>query len=294
MDIRFLSINGQRIALRTAGHGPVVLLLHGMAGSSATWRRVVPALATRFTVLAPDLLGHGESAKPRGEYSLGNHANVLRDLLNELGIRRATLVGQSLGGGIAMQLAYQFPDRAERLVLVGSGGLGREVHVLLRALATPGSEYAFAPLCRPTVHAAVRRVAGWWARDRWHVDPAAEEMWRSYASLADGAARRAFFRTLRAVVDTSGQSISAMDRLHFAATMPTLIVWGTRDPFIPIRHGITAHEAIPGSRLEVFDEVGHFPHCESPERFAEVLVDFISSTEPAPIADPIGRLVARG
>ena len=132
MKLQHVSIHGHDVGFHTAGEGPVLLLVHGMAGSSTTWKHVMPHLARRFTVVAPDLLGHGKSAKPRGEYSLGTHANILRDLLNVLGHERATLVGQSLGGGVVMQLAYQFPERCERLVLVGSGGLGPEVNIILR------------------------------------------------------------------------------------------------------------------------------------------------------------------
>jgi len=286
MKLEHLSIHGHRVALRTAGAGPVLLLIHGMAGSSATWQRVLPALAQRFTVVAPDLLGHGDSGKPRrGEYALGAHANVLRDLLHVLGHERATLVGQSLGGGVAMQLAYQFPERCERLVLVGSGGLGREVNVVLRALTFPGAEYVFPFVCTPGLRAAGNAMAAWLHGIGLRAAPAVEEVWRSYASLADADTRQAFFRTLRAVVDVGGQAVSATDRLYLTSEVPTLIVWGDKDPFIPVSHAIAAHEAMPGSRLVIFDGVGHFPHCEEPERFAETLVDFVSSTAPAHLSD---------
>jgi pimeloyl-ACP methyl ester carboxylesterase len=280
-----LTINGHRVACRTAGDGPVLLLVHGMAGSSATWSRVIPALAERFTIVAPDLLGHGASARPRGEYSLGAHANVLRDVLNALGHDRATFVGQSLGGGVVMQMAYQFPERCERLVLVSSGGLGREVSLLLRALTFPITEQVFPLVCNPGVRAAADRMADWLRHVGVQVTPAAEEMWRSYVSLADADRRWAFFRTLRAVVDLGGQSVSAADRLYLAAQMPTLIVWGAQDPFIPVEHAVASHAAIPGSRLEIFEDVGHFPHCEAAARFAEVLVDFMTSTVPARVSE---------
>ena len=119
--------------------------------------------------------------------------------------------------------------------------------------------------------------AAWGARPT----PASQEIWRSYASLADADGRRAFFRSLRDVIDLSGQAVSALSRLHRAAQLPTLIVWGAQDPFLPVSHAIAAHQAIPGSRLEIFDGVGHYPHCEAPERFVEVLVDFIASTKAA-------------
>src|SRR3954453_23879476 len=135
-----ITLHGHRVAYRTAGSGPVVVLVHGITGSCATWDLVIDRIAQHYTVVAPDLLGHGESAKPRGDYSLGAYASGIRDLLAALGHDRATIVGHSLGGGIAMQMAYQFPERCERLVLVSSGGLGREVHFLLRAASLPGSE----------------------------------------------------------------------------------------------------------------------------------------------------------
>ena len=244
----------------------------------------MPALAERFTVVAPDLLGHGESAKPRGEYSLGAHANVLRDLLNALGHERATFVGQSLGGGVAMQLAYQFPERCERLVLVGSGGLGREVNGVLRALTVPGAEYVLPLVCTRGVRDAGNRVAAWLSRAGLRA-PVVEEIWRSYTSLAEADTRQAFFRTLRAVVDLGGQTVSATNRLYLTSQVPTLIVWGAQDRIIPVSHAVAAHGAMPGSRLEVFDGAGHFPHCEVPERFLEALVDFLTSTEPARVSE---------
>ena len=281
MRARSITIDGNRVAYRVAGKGPVLLLVHGMAGSSLTWRHVMPALARRFTVLAPDLLGQGQSDKPRGDYSLGAYADTLRDLMDALGYERATVVGQSLGGGVAMQLAYQFPERCERLVLVNSGGLGREVTFYLRMLTLPGFESLFPLFCSPPLRDAGDRVAAWLRRAGRRSTPAGQEIWRSYASLADAESRRAFFRSLRDVIDFRGQAVSALGRIHRAAQLPTLVVWGAQDPFIPVRHAVVAHRAIPGSRLEIFDGVGHYPHCEDPERFVAVLLDFIASTKPA-------------
>ena len=286
MKPRAIALDGDRVVYRIAGEGPLLLLVHGMAGSSETWRHVMPALVKRFTVLAPDLLGQGDSDKPRGDYSLGAHANMLRDLMDALGHERGTVIGQSLGGGVAMQFAYQFLERCERLVLVDSGGLGREVTFYLRMLTVPGFESIFPLFCTPRLRDAGDLVATWLGRAGVPSTPASQEVWRSYASLADAESRRAFFRSLRDVIDFSGQAVSALGRLYRAARLPTLIVWGAQDPFIPVSHAITAHKAIPGSRLEIFDEVGHYPHCEAPERFVEVLIDFISSTKPA-------RLLAR-
>ncbi len=283
MDLREITIHDQRVTYRTAGEGPVLLLIHGMAGSATTWKQVMPRLAECFTVVAPDLLGHGRSDKPSGDYSLGAFASGLRDLLVALGHERATVVGQSLGGGVAMQLTYQYPERCERLVLVGAGGLGVEVNPLLRYLTLPGSEAVLRLACAAPIRGTVEAVAG--LASRLGLEPAAVvvELWRSYASLADDDTRKAFLRTLRAVVDPRGQAVSAANRLHLAAEVPTLIVWGDADPIIPVDHAAEAHAAIPSSRLEIFEGCGHYPHCEAPERFVEVLTEFIETTIPARI-----------
>ncbi|HET8674028.1 MAG TPA: alpha/beta fold hydrolase, partial [Thermoleophilaceae bacterium] len=136
-----IELHGHRVSYRVAGEGPLILLIHGIAGRSEQWLDSMAILAHEHTVLAPDLLGHGHSAKPRGDYSLGAYAAGLRDLMIALGHDKATVVGHSLGGGIALQFAYQFPERTERLALVSSGGLGREVHLLLRAATLPGAEF---------------------------------------------------------------------------------------------------------------------------------------------------------
>lgn len=280
---RTLSLHGHEIAYRMAGEGPALLLIHGMAGSSRTWRAVMPRLAEHCRVVAPDLLGHGESATPPGDYSLGSFAGMLRDLLGALDIDRVTVIGQSLGGGVALQFAYQHPEKVSRLVLVDSGGLGREVNWMLRALALPGAEYVmpalFPGFVRDAGNAIVRNVErlGWRA-------PRIAEMWNAYAGLTDAQHRAAFVRTVRAVIEPGGQAINATDRLYLAAAMPSLIIWGDADTIIPVSHAYAAHEAMPGSRLEIFEGVGHFPHVEAPERFVEVVNDFLR-TEPS-VADP--------
>jgi pimeloyl-ACP methyl ester carboxylesterase len=280
-ELRHVAIHGHEIAYRTAGDGPVVVLVHGMAGCSHTWRYVVPALARRFTVVAPDLLGHGASAKPRAEYSNGAHANVVRDLMIALGHDRATFVGQSYGGGVVMQLAYQFPERCERLVLVSSGGLGPEVSGLLRSLTLPGAEHVLALACSAALLRGGDRFGSWLQRAGLRPGPVLEEVRRCWHSLAEPATRRAFFKTLRAVVDHRGQTVSAADRLYLTAAVPTLIVWGADDSLIPADHARAAHAAMPNSRMEVFEGVGHFPHCEAPERFVETILSFIVASEPA-------------
>jgi len=280
IPLQHIRIHGHNVGYRQAGEGPAVLLIHGMAGSSRTWRDVMPALAKDHRVIAPDLMGHGESAKPMGDYSLGAHASGLRDLLGALGVERATIVGQSLGGGVAMQLAYQHPELVERIVLVSSGGLGREVSWMLRLLTLPATEYVM-----PVIFPAFARNGGD-AVSRFITrigfrSPNITEIWRAYSSLTEVENRHAFVRTLRSVVDPGGQSVSAQDRLYLTAGVPTMVMWGDADPIIPVEHGRAAHESMPGSRLEIFEGAGHFPHVEEPERFTELLADFIATTDPA-------------
>ncbi len=277
-----ISLHGERVSYRLAGRGPLLVLLHGIAGTSSTWDEVLPALARGHTVLAPDLLGHGASGKPQGDYSLGAYANAVRDLLEALGLKRGTLVGHSLGGGVSLQFAYQFPERCERLVLVSSGGLGREVHAVLRAAALPGAEVVLPWLCvagRNSVGRLVHALGSLGLR----ASADLEETWRSFVSLEEPGARRAFLHTVRGIIDLGGQRVSAHDRLYLAEELPTLIVWGEQDPLIPVEHGRQAHARIPGSRLEVFGGAGHFPHRDQPLRFVETLRDFVKATRPLPL-----------
>jgi pimeloyl-ACP methyl ester carboxylesterase len=285
MPVQYVSIHGHDLAYRVAGSGPPVLLVHGMAGSASTWRHVMPQLAPHATVIAPDLPGHGRSDKQRGDYSLGSLASTLRDLLIALGHDRVTIVGQSLGGGVAMQFAYQYPERCDRLVLVSSGGLGQEVHLLLRALSFPGAEYVLQLGCATPVRNAGNAIGSVLSRAGLRPQPLVEEMWRAYSSLGDAQTRQAFVRTLRSVVDVSGQCVSATDRLYLTAVMPTLLMWGDADRIIPVSHAHSAHAAMPGSRLEVFEGVGHFPHCEAPEAFVQALLAFMRDSAPAPRSD---------
>ena len=273
-------LHGHRVDYHIAGEGPLVGLIHGITETADVWRDVIPRLARHYTVIACDLQGHGRSAKPRGDYSLGAYASGLRDLMGALGYERGTVVGRSLGGGIAMQFAYQYPEYTERMVLVSSGGLGRDVHPLLRAATLPASDLVL-PLIAPswavrageTVGRALERIG-------LNLPSDLTEMARGYASLADRDASEAFLHTLRAVIDPRGQRVSALDRLYLAEDMPVLLVWGTDDPIIPVEHGRAAHELIPHSRFVEFEGAGHWPQLADPERFADVLIDFIETTEP--------------
>jgi pimeloyl-ACP methyl ester carboxylesterase len=276
-----IELHGHRVSYRSGGDGPVLLLLHGITDSSATWEGVAPSLAERFTLIAPDLLGHGQSATPRGDYSLGAHASGVRDVLTALGVERATVVGHSLGGGVAMQYAYQFPERCERLVLVSSGGLGREVHLLLRAAALPGADWVLPAITSAGMLGVGRRAGGLLRRLRLAPGGDLQVLAQGFASLDNAGSRQAFLHTVRAVIEPGGQRVSAQDRLGLAELLPSLIVWGEKDSIIPVEHGKAAHEAMPGSRFEVFPDAGHMPHDTDPERFAELLIEFCETTEPA-------------
>ncbi len=262
-----------------AGDGEPILLVHGMLGSHETWTGVIGELSDRYRVIAPDLFGHGSSAKPIGDYSLSSHAATLRDLLDRLGIDRVTLVGHSLGGGIVMQFSYLFPERVARLVLVSSGGLGREVSLLLRAATLPGADLVL------TVAASkwVRDRVGW-IGNRLHglgIKPGADtaESWRAFVSLGDRDSRRAFLATTRSVLDRGGQTVTALDHLPLAEPLPVLLVWGAKDPIIPSWHAVIGQQGFPGCRVELFEHAGHFPHLDQPERFATALTTFMA--EPA-------------
>jgi pimeloyl-ACP methyl ester carboxylesterase len=279
----FRVVHGHRRAFVRAGSGPALLLLHGIGNNCQTWAGVIEGLAETHTVIAPDLLGHGQSDKPRGDYSIAAYANGMRDLLSVLDIEETTVVGHSLGGGIALQFAYQFPERCQRLAVVGSGGLGPELSAGLRAATLPGAELvltALAGISGP-VRLGLQLVdlvgeMGDWRRVR---DLA--EAGDALLALRDVEARRAFLRTLRGVVDARGQAVTALDRLYLADAIPMLVVWGGRDPIVPARHAETVRRLVPSARIEVFPEAGHWPHLDEPDRFTEVLLDFVGSTEPA-------------
>ncbi|BCO36786.1 alpha/beta hydrolase [Mycobacterium heckeshornense] len=282
-SLQFRTIHGYRRAFRIAGSGPAILLIHGIADNSTTWATVQAKLAQRFTVIAPDLLGHGQSDKPRADYSVAAYANGMRDLLSVLDIDRVTVVGHSLGGGVAMQFAYQFPQLVERLVLVATGGVTKDVNIVLRWASLPMGGEALAllrlPLVLPSLQIAGRaagRLFGSTALGRDLPD-----VLRILADLPEPKASSAFTRTLRAVVDWRGQMVTMLDRCYLTKSVPVQLIWGTDDVVVPVSHAWMAHAAMPGSRLEIFENSGHFPFHDDPNRFIEVVERFIDTTEPA-------------
>jgi pimeloyl-ACP methyl ester carboxylesterase len=280
-EIRETTLHGHRVCYRLAGEGPAIALIHGVTSHSGVWAEFVEDVVDAgYTVIAPDLFGHGASAKPKGDYSLGAFASGVRDLLGMLGFESATVVGHSLGGGIALQLAYQFPEYCERLVLISSGGLGREVSPLLRAATLPGAELVMPLIIRDWAVRAGSTVGSLLDRLGVDVGPDVEEMARGYASLVESDAQGAFLHTLRAVIDAGGQKVSAMDRLYLAERMPVLILWGDRDRIIPVEHGRAAHAAVPHSRMVEIPGAGHWPQLDQPQLVSDELTDFIATTEP--------------
>jgi len=281
--LEFRIIHGYRRAFRIAGSGPVLLLIHGIGDNSTTWSTVHSTLAQQFTVIAPDLLGHGLSDKPRADYSVAAYANGMRDLLSVLDIERATVVGHSLGGGVAMQFAYQFPQLVDRLILVGAGGVTKDVNFALRAASLPMGTEALALLRIPLVLPALQvlgRVGGallgstGMGRDL-------PDVLRILADLPEPKASSAFSRTLRAVVDWRGQVVTMLDRCYLTESIPVQLIWGSKDVVIPVSHADLAHAAMPGSKLEIFEGSGHFPFHDDPDRFVEVVNQFIDSTAPS-------------
>lgn len=281
--LRFRTIHGYRRAFRIAGSGPALLLIHGIGDNSTTWTSVHSRLARRFTVIAPDLLGHGLSDKPRADYSVAAYANGMRDLLSVLDIDKVTVVGHSLGGGVAMQFAYQFPQLLERLILVGAGGVTRDVNIALRFASLPVGGEALAllrlPLVLPVLQTAGRLLGG--ALGSTGLGRDMPNMLRILADLPEPTASAAFTRTLRAVVDWRGQVVTMLDRCYLTESVPVQLIWGEQDAVIPVSHARMAHAAMPGSRLEIFEGSGHFPFHDDPDRFVTLVEEFVDSTSAA-------------
>ena len=284
-EVHEANLHGHRAVYRVAGSGPNLVLIHGMINSSRHWEQVAMRLAGSYRVIAPDLIGHGDAATPRGDYSLGAHAASIRDLLTTIGVERATIVGHSLGGGVAMQFFYQFPQRTERLALISSGGLGHDVSPLLRGAALPGSAALLRLATRPQVVGGLA-AAGARLRQRGNnTGVYLQAVARALGPLQEPGSRRAFLQTLRAVIDVQGQKVSARDRLYLLGEMPTLIVWGERDRTIPLKHGLEAQQSIPNCRFETLPRAAHFPNLEDPEGLAAILDSFMATTSPAHIVD---------
>lgn len=258
--------------------GPVVLLVHGMVSDSTTWTRSAQLLAASgLRVIAPDLLGHGESSKPAGGgYLITDFADSLSQLLAELGTGPVTVVGHSLGGAVAMQLAYAHPELVRRLVLVSAGGLGRRVHPVFRAATLPGAH----PLFRLTLN---RRTAAVLSRPRLHrslrlSEDALANLERAGRGLVSPSGRTAFFHTLRGAITAAGQRGSMIELDYLSRALPTLIIWSAEDPIVPVAHAYQLHAHLPASRLEILPGGSHQPHHVHADRFVTALRQFIEET----------------
>jgi pimeloyl-ACP methyl ester carboxylesterase len=284
-EVEFVTVHGKRRAYVKTGSGPALLLLHGLACDRTTWDRVIPILAKKYTVIAPDLLGHGLSDKPRADYTLGGYANGMRDLLTVLDIDKVTVVGHSFGGGVAMQFAYQYPERTQRVMLVSSGGLGAEVTPLIKLVQAPGWEGAMRVLTLPGIRhletTALRALSSYGAgplrkytRD---LDEAASivESWR------DRRTRFAVRHLVRAVIDWHGQIVTMSDRAYLTESMPMAVVWGRDDQVLPVRHSSNVAALAPDATVTVLPDSGHFPHRDHPEEFARLLDQFVNATKPS-------------
>ncbi len=292
-----VQVHGRPIAVRVLGDegAPVVALVHGIASDADSWGSVPDLLAERagVRVVVPELFAAGGSVSGNQDFSLGSYAAGLRDVLFALGHGRATVIGHSLGGGVAMQYAYLFPHLVERLALVSSGGLGRGVSPLLTAATLPGAELVvpllaarhvrgFGSLVLRACDAVARYIPGA-STAEWH------EVGRGIGAFADPSVRLAFLSTVRHVLDLKGQRISARDRLPYAADVPVLLVHGDRDRIIPERHSARAHAEVPGSRYAMIPNAGHYPHLEQPELFMSALLRWMSDTEPAQLDEDVYR-----
>jgi pimeloyl-ACP methyl ester carboxylesterase len=281
-----IQLDGGRLAYVEAGpaDGPVVVLVHGLLSASTTWQPAIAPLGELGVhVIAVDLPGHGGSDLPTGGYYLSDYATVVSEFLAhpDLGLTGpVTLAGHSLGAAIAMQFAQMYPHQLGRLVLVSAGGLGRQIHPILRAATLPG----VSSLLRITVNP---RTAGLYARPRLHralrLGPeSVVNLTRMGQSIMSDTGRATFVASARAVITPGGGQLGNMLEHGFVPDdLPTLIVWSANDPIIPVHHAIAAHERLPSSRLDLFAGATHEPHRREPQRFAEAVASFIAETKPA-------------
>jgi len=294
---REVTLHGHKLSYVDSGSGEAILFVHGLLGSHRNWRHLVDRLDNTNRVIVPDLFGHGASEKHEGDYSPSAQAATLRDLINRLDIDRVTIVGHSLGGGISLAFCYLFPDRVERLVLVGTGGLGREVSPALRAATLPVADWVLPVIASPWVRGGAELVGRGLSLFGWRASHDIRAAWEGFTELSDADARRAFLATTRAVMNSHGQTIAAHEYLLELAELPVLVVWGTNDMVIPVDHAKRLGELAPACRVEIFDGAGHFPHLDQPDRFADVLRAFMATTdrgdEPPPGSVPTGDSAGR-
>ncbi|MGD9961283.1 alpha/beta fold hydrolase [Nocardioides sp.] len=280
-DVQYVTLHGHRRAFVKAGSGPVLLLLHGLGCDHTTWDPVIERLSESYTVIAPDLLGHGSSDKPRADYSVGGYANGMRDLITVLGIDKVTVVGHSFGGGVAMQFGYQFPERTQRVILVSSGGLGPEVTPAIKAITTPGFYQAMGVVTLPVIRHVTTAAMRLMSRSGLPHTRDLDEMAEIVETFRDPRSRAAISHVVKSVVDWRGQIVTMSDRAYLTEAMPLLLIWGDQDTVIPAAHLDNAATLAPGLRTEMVADSGHFPHKDHPEQFVAMIDDFMATTDPA-------------
>ncbi len=275
VEPRRLRVGGIERRILSAGSpdSPPLVLLHGIAGSADEWQGVMPGLAQRYRVYAPDAPGHGHSDKPRPldghRYDVPGYTESTLDVLDALGVHRSPLVALSGGGPVALTLALDQPDRVSQLVLVDAAGLGREVSWDYRMASLPGAQLAFRLGLSPK---RSERFGRRLLYDQTKLPPGWVE--RRLAIWSTAGATEAFFTTVRNSLTLRGQRVTFTHRLD-EISQPTLIIWGRQDPIIPVRHALAAARRIPNARLHVFDRCGHVPLWEYPDEFVRLLLDFL-------------------
>ena len=252
--------------------GSAVVLVHGLGGFIENWERNIDELARRHRVYVVDLPGFGRSDKPLVR-DLMVLVPFLAGFLDALGIKKATLVGNSLGGGLVLYFALEHPDRVEKLVLVDNAGMGRDVIADFKLCSLP---FIGELLIRPSV----KSTAALWRKIVY--DPSSlkpETLELSYRLASGPGAKKALLSTLRAGINLFGQKDELTRQLlsRFKdLKSPVLVVWGNDDRIIPVAHARIALENIPGARLELFDNCGHMPMFECPDKFNRLVLDFLA------------------
>ena len=270
---RYVKVNGKSIRYWVEGQGPALILVHGLACSAEFWQYNVRPLAERHRVYALDLLGFGRSDKDIGQFSLPYAASFLAGFMDALGIGRATLAGNSLGGVVSAQFAVQFPQRLDRLILVDSAGFGRELRLFLRLWSVRAVGSVLFSLYQRVFPLAKRWVFQDWS--------SIDEEWARQAGavLRTPGVKGNALKVVRTGVDLRGQREELFRDLHRqlgTVASPTLIIWGSHDPVVPVAHAQAAHQLIPNSQVRMIDRCGHIPQVERPEEFNKLVLDFLA------------------
>jgi pimeloyl-ACP methyl ester carboxylesterase len=256
------------VDLGKATSKPPVVLLHGLNDSYRTWKDVAAALAMDRRVLVPDLPGHGLSARPDASYELRWYARVMAAWLEAMHLDAVDVVGHSFGGGVAQVMLLECGKRIRRLVLVSSGGLGREIAIVLRLASIPRVVERFGqPFMGPGTRLALKATGDMISKD---------ERARLVAMNAQNGSARAFARTVRDIIDWRGQRHSFFKRANEVSQLPSIAVfWGARDAVIPASHAKALADYVEGIRVTLFNQCGHYPHHECPDAFIATLRDFL-------------------